>query len=52
MAKFIHKVTGVVVSVDEATASSLGGEWVPQEAAPVEKPAPKRTSRSKPTAAK
>lgn len=40
--------TGVVVSVDEATASTLGAGWDPADEPPPEKPAPKRTRR-KPT---
>ncbi len=52
MPRLRNSQTGAVVSVSDATAARLGGEWVPaeqQEAEPTKsKPAPRRrTAKSK-----
>jgi hypothetical protein len=52
MPRLRQKGTGVVVSVDESTASTLGAGWDPADEPPPEKPAPKRSPRRKPADSK
>lgn len=47
MPRLRNTETGVVVNVDDATASRLGREWAPVVEEKAEKPAPRRRAPKK-----